>query len=51
MMEIADRCPVHRTLEAGARVVTSSADQPPPAPAAETPAQHAMDAESVDAKG
>jgi putative redox protein len=51
MMEIADRCPVHRTLEAGSRVITSSADQPAPAPAAETPAQHAMDAESVDEKG
>ena len=51
MMEIADRCPVHRTLEAGSLVITTSADQPPPAPAAETPAQHAMDAESVDAKG
>lgn len=51
LMEIADRCPVHRTLEAGSRVFTSPADQPPPAPAAENPVEHAMEAELVDAKG
>jgi putative redox protein len=29
LLEIADKCPVHRTLEAGARVVTSLATSDP----------------------
>jgi len=35
LLEIAEKCPVHRTLEAGSRVETTSlpADAPPPAPA------------------
>jgi hypothetical protein len=48
MMQIADRCPVHRTLEAGSRVFTSPADQPPMVAEAENPVQHAVDAQSVD---
>jgi uncharacterized OsmC-like protein len=28
LLEIADRCPVHRTLEAGVRVHTSEAEHP-----------------------
>ena len=30
LMEIADKCPVHRTLEGGSKVVTSPLPQPPP---------------------
>jgi putative redox protein len=35
LFEIADKCPIHRTLEGGARVVTGALGeaQPPPAPA------------------
>ena len=51
MLQIAGHCPVHRTLEAGARVITSAADEPGAAAPAENPVQHALDAESVDAKG
>ena len=32
LLEIADKCPVHRTLEGGSRVTTSPFPQPPPAP-------------------
>lgn len=45
LLEIADRCPVHRTLTTGSRIVTSVGDEPAPAPLAETPIQHALDAE------
>jgi uncharacterized OsmC-like protein/alpha/beta superfamily hydrolase len=51
LLEIADKCPVHRTLEGGARVTTSSFPEPPQAPdaqAAETEAREHfkdMDAE------
>jgi putative redox protein len=38
LCEIADRCPVHRTLEGGSRVETTAA-----APAPEDPAEHARD--------
>jgi putative redox protein len=31
LMEIAEKCPVHRTLEAGAKVITEPFPQPPPA--------------------
>jgi putative redox protein len=31
LLEIADRCPVHRTLSAGTHIVTTAADQAPPA--------------------
>jgi putative redox protein len=35
LFEIAEKCPVHRTLEAGSRVETSPlAAEPPPSPAA-----------------
>jgi putative redox protein len=33
LMEVAGKCPVHRTLEAGARVATGPLDTPPLAPA------------------
>ena len=51
LLEIADKCPVHRTLEGGSRVTTSPFPEPPPATdakAVETEAvEHfkAMDAE------
>ena len=32
LLEIADKCPVHRTLEGGSRVVTTPFPEPPPAP-------------------
>ncbi|HEY2050407.1 MAG TPA: alpha/beta fold hydrolase [Caulobacteraceae bacterium] len=48
IMQIADRCPVHQTLEAGSKVITSSADEVLPA---ENPVQHALDAESVNGNG
>jgi uncharacterized OsmC-like protein len=31
LLEIADKCPVHRTLEGGARVTTAPFPEPPPA--------------------
>jgi putative redox protein len=45
LLEIAERCPVHRTLTAGARVTTSAVDQPSADLAAEKPIQHALDAQ------
>jgi len=51
LMEIADKCPVHRTLEGGSRVVTEPFREPPPptdAKAADAEAHehfHDMDAE------
>jgi uncharacterized OsmC-like protein/pimeloyl-ACP methyl ester carboxylesterase len=48
LIEIAERCPVHRTLTAGARIVTFAADQGAELPAAENPTQHALDAESTN---
>jgi putative redox protein len=46
-MEIADRCPVHRTLEGGARVVTGTLPPPPnaPAPPKSEPDAHFRDME------
>lgn len=32
LLEIADKCPVHRTLEGGSRVTTAPFPEPPPAP-------------------
>jgi len=55
LLEIADKCPVHRTLEGGALVVTAPFPEPPPtsdAKAVETEAvEHfkAMDAECREA--
>ena len=46
LMEIADKCPVHRTLEAGADVVTSQTGSPLPD---EPPAQHMRDMEEAGA--
>jgi putative redox protein len=40
LMEIADKCPVHRTLEGGSRVVTEAFPEPPPQ----------TDAKAVDAE-
>jgi putative redox protein len=45
LFEIADKCPVHRTLEAGAKIVTSPMDQTPsPTSAAEDAHFREMDA-------
>lgn len=47
LLEIADRCPVHRTLSAGSRVVTTEAGVAAPLPPSESPNQHAVDVERV----
>jgi putative redox protein len=44
LLEIADRCPVHRTLARGFEVVTSSDSEPMPA---EPPERHERDMEEV----
>lgn len=43
LVEIAGRCPVHRTLERGSRVDTAMAPQVDQQPATETAGQHASD--------
>jgi uncharacterized OsmC-like protein/pimeloyl-ACP methyl ester carboxylesterase len=43
LLEIADKCPVHRTLEGGARVTTAPFPAPPPAPDA-----RAMESEAIE---
>lgn len=45
LMEIAEHCPVHRTLSAGARVVTTSDDSQTPAAAG--PMEHSDEAEAT----
>lgn len=47
LLEIADRCPVHRTLTKGAWVLTTDADMPTAAPAT----QHMADMEALIAVG
>lgn len=46
LIEIAERCPVHRTLEAGAAIDTKAGDAPKQA-AVEQPTQHARDMEQL----
>ncbi len=48
LLEIADRCPVHRTLTGGARVETLAGNAPPPC---EQPTAHAVDMEALIAVG
>ncbi|MDO6414230.1 OsmC family protein [Sphingomonas sp. BIUV-7] len=48
LIEIADRCPVHRTLSSGARVETHAGRAPPPAQVA---TDHAIDMEALIAVG
>lgn len=48
LLEIADRCPVHRTLSAGARIETRAGDSPPPAHPA---TNHMADMEALIAVG
>ncbi len=43
LMEIADRCPVHQTLQGGAAVRTEPAGDETPLQAVESPSQHAKD--------
>ena len=51
LLEIADRCPVHRTLMRGFRVVTEAAGaQAPPLAAAEPAEQHEYDMEQACAE-
>jgi putative redox protein len=45
LIEIAERCPVHRTLEKGAAIETEAGDEPKGA--AEPPTQHARDMEQL----
>jgi putative redox protein len=47
LLAIADRCPVHRTLSAGARIVTADADRPQPLAAADSPGAHGRAAASI----
>jgi hypothetical protein len=42
-MEIADRCPVHRTLQEGAAIRTTQAGEEPLLQTGERPSQHAKD--------
>jgi putative redox protein len=44
LMEIAERCPVHRTLERGSQILTHAESERPPA-AVDDPTQHARDME------
>jgi uncharacterized OsmC-like protein/pimeloyl-ACP methyl ester carboxylesterase len=46
LLDIADRCPVHRTLRSGARIETSDSQTHAQLTVAESPAQHGRDAES-----
>ena len=48
LLEIAERCPVHRTLTAGARVETAEAGHPADQPRADSPMAHARAAEDVE---
>jgi putative redox protein len=48
LIEIADRCPVHRTLVGGARVATLASDEAPPCEAAN---RHKTDMEALIAVG
>ncbi len=50
LLEIADRCPVHRTLEGGAAIETDLGAAMPEA-AAERPGQHARDMETASGAG
>jgi putative redox protein len=43
LMSVADRCPVHKTLHDGARIVTEDVDRPKPMPPPEPPGQHVKD--------
>jgi putative redox protein len=43
LMSVADRCPVHKTLHDGARIVTEDVDRPQPMPPPEPPGQHVKD--------
>jgi putative redox protein len=43
LMEIADRCPVHRTLQEGAAIRTTQAGEEPLLQTGERPSQHAKD--------
>lgn len=50
LLEIADRCPVHRTLERGARIETSETTHPRQLPSPDAPAAHAQDMASASAQ-
>jgi putative redox protein len=47
LLEIADRCPVHRTLTKGARIATSEASRPRDLPPADSPLGHARDSAAL----
>ena len=49
LLEIADRCPVHRTLEGGAEIVTVECERIDPALGAEPAVQHEKDMEKASA--
>jgi uncharacterized OsmC-like protein/pimeloyl-ACP methyl ester carboxylesterase len=50
LMQIADKCPVHRTLEQGSKVETTEAGHVPPPPPAEPVAQHLADMKAACAE-
>jgi putative redox protein len=47
LFEIADKCPVHRTLEGGSRITTSPLEAPPPAAARAGAEEHFRDMDEV----
>jgi putative redox protein len=49
LLEIAGRCPVHRTLERGSAVKTLAGERSVPV-VSDAPAQHALDAETACAE-
>jgi len=50
LLEMADRCPVHRTLDGGAEIVTLVAERIEPSLGAEPPDQHKQDMEAICAE-
>ena len=47
LFEIADRCPVHKTLEGGSKIETRPLEEPTPPAAAEAAAEHFCDMEKA----
>ena len=47
LLEIADKCPVHRTLTGTATITSSITDPDTPVVPSETPMQHAIDADQI----
>ena len=50
LLEMADKCPVHRTLDGGAKIVTVVAERIEPSLGGEPPVQHEQDMEAACAE-